>query len=446
MEETKSSSTTRKYTLTIRVILCMAVLSAGIFGMNLLEQFKKPPAVSLDTEKPLRVMVRRMIPKDVPITIKGYGELKARDEVKISPEVAGRVTYTHPRLETGEIIQAAEILFQVDDRNYVAAVKELKAMVAQGKNSIQRLKTQFAIDKKRLNTSKRNMELSKAEFNRVKQLFNNNKVGTQSQVDNAEKQFNMATDQYHLLMQTVELYPIRIKEAKHSLEANTARLDVARANLGRCQVKSPFDGRVKYVQMEKGQFVKIGQHLMTLANDQALEIHVPIDSRDVQKWLTFKEVNQIPTQLAWFGDIEPVMCRIHWTEAPDGHFFQGQLNRVVKFDDQTRTITLAVIVDAHSAKSENNSLPLVEGMFCRVEIPGKTLKQVYTLPRWAVSYENTVYAAKDNRLKTIPVTVEKIEPETAIISTGIAPHDVIIITRLSDPIEHALLDIAFEPN
>ena len=440
MKETKEPTTL--YTLIIRIVICVSVIAAGFFGMKMLENLKKPPAEAKNLEKPLRVMARRMIPQDIPITIKGYGELQVRDEISISPEVTGRVTHIHPRMEVGEVIQSSEILFQIDVRNYVAAVKELKAIVAQGKNTIHRLKTQNAIDQKRLKTSKRNMELSSAEFYRVKRLFEKNKVGTQSQVDATEKQYNTATDQYHLLLQTVELYPIRIDEAANAVAANQARLDVAQTNLEKCQVRAPFDGRVKFVQIEKGQFVNVGQHLLTLANDQALEIHVPVDSQDVQKWLVFKHLKN--KTLAWFDDLQPVTCRIHWTEAPPEQYFEGTLHRVVQFDRQTRTITLAIHVDAQNAVSKNNSLPLVAGMFCMVEIPGKTLKQVYQLPRWAVTYENTVYAARDNRLKTMPVTVEKLEPEIALISKGISPNDVVIVTRLTDPIENALLDIAFE--
>ncbi|MBF0451496.1 MAG: HlyD family efflux transporter periplasmic adaptor subunit [Candidatus Magnetomorum sp.] len=443
MLETREPSTT--YTLILRVIICISVLTIGFLGMKTLAHLKKPPSEAKKLEKPLRVIAKRMTPEDISIKITGYGELRAKEEVNISPEVSGCVTYVHPRLDVGEVIDASDILFQIDDRNYVAAVKELDAMIAQGENNLQRLKTQHIIDEKRLKTAKRNMELSRAEFLRVKQLFERNKVGTQSQVDANEKNYNSATDQFHLLTQTVDLYPFRIKEAFHSLAANKARLEVAQANLERCQVKSAFDGRVKLVHIEKGQFLNKGQHVLTLANDKQLEIQVPIDSRDAQKWLKFKHSKNGHPSMAWFDDLLPVTCRIRWTEAPDKHFWHGQLHRVVKFNEHTRTITVAVYVDVQNADYEqNNPLPMVEGMFCLVEIPGKILKNVYTLPRWAVSYENTVYMAEDSRLKTSSVTVEKVEPEIAIISNGIAQDDMIIITRLTDPMENALLDIAFE--
>jgi len=436
---------TKKYIITFRIILCIIILAVGMFSMKFLEKMKIPPSEIKNDEKPLRVMAQKMSPQDIPVMIKGYGEIQAKDEVKISPEVAGRIVYIHPRLEVGEVIQKSEVLFRIDDRNYVAAVKELKALVAQGENNIQRLKTQFIIDEKRLATAKRNMELSHAEFNRVKGLFERSKVGTQSQVDIAEKSFNAATDQFHLLSQTVDLYPYRIKEAIHSLAANKARMDVANANLDRCEVKTSFDARIKMIQIEKGQFINTGYHALTLANDNQLEIYVPIDSRDAQKWLQFNHEKNDTPSIAWFDHLMPVNCKIRWTESPDEHFWNGQVQRVVKFDEHTRTITIAVHIDAKDAVSnKNNQLPLVEGMFCIVEIPGKILKQVYILPRWAVTYENTVYASFDNRLKTIPVTVEKIEPDIAIISKGIQPNDIVIVTRLTDPMENALLDVVFE--
>jgi hypothetical protein len=82
-------------------------------------------------------------------------------------------------------------------------------------------------------------------------------------------------------------------------------------------------------------------------------------------------------------------------------------------------------------------------MFCAVEIPGRTMRQVFRLPRQAVSFENKVYLANaEDRLKTVDVTVERIEGEFAFVGQGLNPGDVVITTRLIDPLENVLLDIA----
>jgi hypothetical protein len=98
--------------------------------------------------------------------------------------------------------------------------------------------------------------------------------------------------------------------------------------------------------------------------------------------------------------------------------------------------------DAETAlKKSPQSLPLVEGMFCSVKIPGRTLHNVFRLPRHAVSFENTVYIAVDNRLKTVRVNVARVDGENAYVAGGINIGDMVVTTRLIDPLENALLEI-----
>ncbi len=146
---------------------------------------------------------------------------------------------------------------------------------------------------------------------------------------------------------------------------------------------------------------------------------------------------------AWFATLKPVECAIRWTEDKTGSPWIGILNRVVKFDQQTRTLTVAIRVTADSAKGKGNRvLPLVEGMFCTVDIPGRTMRDVYRLPRQAVSFENRIYlASAEGRLKTVDVTVARIEGEFVFVDQGLNPGDTVILTRLIDPLENALLDI-----
>ncbi|HSO21114.1 MAG TPA: hypothetical protein VLT88_16725, partial [Desulfosarcina sp.] len=109
---------------------------------------------------------------------------------------------------------------------------------------------------------------------------------------------------------------------------------------------------------------------------------------------------------------------------------------------QTRTLTVAVRVSAEAATGGGpRSLPLVEGMFCAVEIPGRTLRDVYRLPRQAVSFENKAYLVNpDSRLQTVSVDVERIEGEYVYVGRGLSPGDTVVVTRLIDPLENALLE------
>ena len=383
----------------ISIVVSIIVLIVGVMGMKMLASMKTPPAEAKNGERPLRVEAMQVKQEDIPVFITGYGEVKTFNVVPIAPEVTGKIVKIHSRLEAGEIIPKGEILFKIDPRDYMTVCKT-------GRN--------------RLRILKRSQELAKKEYERVRVLFEKNSVGTQAGVEAAEKAMLSASD---LTSQIAQI------------------LETAETNLERCEVRAPFNARVKSVSLEKGQYVTPGQNVVILADDSVLEIQVPLDSRDSRKWLRFRE-DKTNGKVAWFSSLEQVPCQISWTENNNGQTWDGQLHRVVKFDQQTRTLTVAVRVYAETAVKKNpQSLPLVEGMFCSIKIPGRTLNNVFRLPRQAVSFENTVHLAVDNRLKTVPVKVARMEGENVYVHSGLIAGDMVVTTRLINPLENALLEI-----
>lgn len=437
-EETPEIKYSHKTTM-IRVGVCAALILFGLLGMVALASLKKPPAEAKNGESVLKVNTLAVQSENVPVTITGYGQVKTLNSVNISAEVAGQVLSVHPRLEVGEVIDEGELMFRIDERNYTAALAQSRAEVEQMSSIVSRLEKQSANDTERLKTLERSRDLAKAEFDRVRNLLRQHSVGSRSSVDRAEQAYNTAEDQANQMALAVALNPSRIKEAQSNLAAAMARLDQAQTNVDRCRITAPFKGHLTKADVEQGQYVTPGQPLLTLSDDSILEILVPLDSRDVCL-LRFAD-NQEVNELAWFGRPEPVTCSIHWTEDKKGHTWTGRLHRIVAYDHQTHTITVAVRVDAATAVSKTGGMPLVEGMFCSVAIPGHSLEAAFRLPRSVVSFENTVFMAEENRLKTVDVQVARIEGDYAYIISGLRNGDQVIITRLVDPLENSLLEI-----
>jgi multidrug efflux pump subunit AcrA (membrane-fusion protein) len=430
--------------LLIRVILCLIVLAFGVLAMNKLSALKKPPAKAKRAEQVLQVEGTIVKAEDIGVVLTGYGEIMTRNAVSISSEISGRVVDVHPRLETGEIIPRGATLFTIDSRIYAATLQEADASLQQLKNTVLRLEKQMAIDRDRQKTIERNRDLAELEFKRIQQLFEINNVGTRSGVDKAEQTYNAAVDQADQMSRSLALYPLQIQEVISSIEAAKARSAIAEVNLLRCQVTSPFRGRIKTASVEIGQYVTPGQSLVTLADDTLLEIQVPLNAGDAKQWLLFDQTNS-ENQGSWFSKPAPVSCKLRWTENPEADFWTGTMDRVVTFDSQTRTLTVAIKLDKAPPPAERSPFPLVEGMFCIVEIPGKTLQNVIRLPRWSVSFANTVYlATEESRLKTVPVTVVYAQGEDVFISRGVTPGQTAITTRLTDPLENVLLAVTLK--
>ena len=114
-----------------RVVISGLILVAGAAVMVALASMKTPPVEKTPPERALQVTAVEVAPEDVSVTITGYGEVKSLNVVTLSPEVAGRVVEVHPRLEPGEVIEAGELLFKIDPRDYAAAADQSRAAVSQ---------------------------------------------------------------------------------------------------------------------------------------------------------------------------------------------------------------------------------------------------------------------------------------------------------------------------
>lgn len=424
----------------------LGVLVLSVIVFRVLASLAAAPAEAKRSEPVLRVEAIAVQPRDAQVVLTEFGVARSLDVVPVSPEVSGRIVAIHDRLYVGEVIPAGETLVQIDPRDYASRVAQAEGDVARLEASIQRLRTEWENDRARLTNLARSAELAMAEFTRLKQLFESEEVGTRSGVEAAERQYNAAKDAQDQMNRALSVFPIAIKEQEGQLAAAKAVLDTAKTNLERTAIRAPFDARIREESVELGQSVAPGAAIMTLADDSIIEISVALDSRDAQRWLPFKN-GSAATEAAWFGEVEPVPCTIRWTENPEGQTWTGALYRVERFENDTRKVRVAVRIPGAEAQKAGGGLPLVDGMFCAVDIPGRTMTGVYAVPQWAVSYdgsvdEGRVYISKDNRLASAMVTVARRAKDTAYIDGGLEPGAVVITTRLVNPLENSLLEIA----
>jgi multidrug efflux pump subunit AcrA (membrane-fusion protein) len=205
--------------------------------------------------------------------------------------------------------------------------------------------------------------------------------------------------------------------------------------------------------IERGQFVGTGSPVLTLADDSLLEIVVSLNSRQARNWLLFDN-RAASEDSAWFNALAHVGVKIAWTEHPEEAEWNGTLARVERFDEDTRTLSVVVSVPgADAAAPTHGALPLVDGMFCRVSIPGRVAKHVVRLPAECVAFDRdasgyrTLYIAhrdpetNETRLMSRKVKESHVAGDDIFIAEGLNPGDRVITTRLVSPLESSLLDV-----
>ena len=375
--------------LLVRFILCLLILAGGFFGMKRFKAMKKAPVQIQQKERALAVQVQEVQPETVPVLISGYGEVVSRSVVTLPAEVSGRITTAHKNLHLGAVIEKGDVLYVINDQDYRLELDSAQA---------------------RLTSLSRDLELARKEHNRLGGLFKKN-IGSQSSVEQAERTVNSIQTQIVQLEQT---------------------LRQTKLYLSRCIIRAPFTGRITELFAEQDEYVSPGKNLLTLTNDNDLEVQVPLDSREALKWLRFQ-----PSQEgSWFGKPEKTHCTVTWTENTAIQA-QGNVDRAIRFDSKLRSIVLAIRIQPE----KRTDIPLTQGMFCKVDIQGHAIQHAFVLPRQAVSFENTVYVVKENRLLTRPVEVARIQNGKAIIVKGLQEGEQVIITRLENPPENSLVQI-----
>jgi multidrug efflux pump subunit AcrA (membrane-fusion protein) len=129
---------------------------------------------------------------------------------------------------------------------------------------------------------------------------------------------------------------------------------------------------------------------------------------------------------------------VAWTAAEGPRFWRGTLDRLVAFDPSTRTVTAAIRLEGDQLEGDGG-FPLTPGMFCEVRLPGREVRDVFVLPRVAVTFDGHAYISDNGRLKTVKVEVLRSEGEQVIVRGGLRNGDRVIVTRLVAPLEGALL-------
>ncbi len=427
------------------VVLGLVVLALGVIIQKALADMRKDPESLKLPEDVLRVDVMALHPETVQVTIPGFGPAKALDVVAIAPEVSGTVVEVHPNLDVGGIIPRGEAIFVIDPSSFEARLSEAKAQVVQLESQLERLKTQLVTDEKRLQTVERSRNLAEAEFERRKALLETDDVGSRSSVDAQEQVYNAAVDAADQLAQVVRVYPMRIAEAEAMLDSARARQDLAEIDLKRTKLLAPFTGRVTANSVEVGQFISPGRELVTLANDAILEISVPLSAEEARDWIRYTS-EPAEAGSAWFAKVEPVECEVRWTDqVTRDQCWTGTLHRVGMYNEMSREINVVVrVTGEEAAPTEPGTLPLVDGMFCTVKIPGRTVENVYRVPDGLVSHEGTVYMAIDGRLHTVPVEVIHREGDEVLIRGDFDDGAELITTRLVNPLENMLLEVVRE--
>ena len=179
-------------------------------------------------------------------------------------------------------MKAGQVLVRLDDRDYVAAVAQAKAQIAQAEASISSAEAQATAQNALINQASEQvteaqaaLAYSKDQYQRAETLWKEG-AGTLQQAqltrsDLTQKQAALDAAQAVLAQAKRQLavYEAQRKVGEAERQNGEAQLLLADANLARTVIVAPFEGHVTQLTAAKGFYATPGQTLM-----QIVPLHV----------------------------------------------------------------------------------------------------------------------------------------------------------------------------
>jgi RND family efflux transporter MFP subunit len=377
------------------IMVILIIIGAAMTFMFLKNSRKDPEKKAQEVVLPL-LNVMAVGSEDIQVDVTGFGTVKPKAVVEVIPQVAGIVEDCHKNFVNGGFFRKGEMLITIDSRDYELAVKSAEAEV---KNA----EVIFELEESEASVAKREWQ----------------------QMNEGEEPTS-----------TLVLREPQINKAKAQLAAAEAKLEMAKLNLSRTIISMPFNGRIAGESVDVGQFVSVGKKLATVYGTDVAEIIMPIKD----------------SELAWF-DVPIGYANDDNTPAINGsslevvadfaggnYRWQGRIVRTeANIDAASRMVNVVIEVEKPFAR-QGNRPPLTPGMFVKLEIKGKELKDVIKIPRYALHNTNEVWKANGESLHIVKVDVARREKDFVYLSAGLNAGDMVITSPLDTVTENMRIE------
>lgn len=184
------------------------------------------------------VSVISVEPKNEQTSINVTGLVKSRWQVELNSNVRGQVTDSFEQVLPGSFIKKDQVIAQINEIEYAAALASAKANVTSAKLELARILNEQSVAK-RLNNGSANNDY--------------------------------------------RLHKPHVEAAKASLQAAQANVAAALKQLNDTKVKAPFDAIVLAKNIAPSQQVNMGDSVYTLASSDAVDIEVSLSSQQWQR-------------------------------------------------------------------------------------------------------------------------------------------------------------------
>ncbi len=218
-----------------KAVVPLLVLMGGGVGLLLLTLSRGEAEVVSDVEVPISIEVGRVKREALRESVRFSGRVRPRAEIRLMPEVSGRIVAVNPSLQLGGMIKKGEELFRIEERDFALGLEEASAGLSFEESQLQ-------------------VEMGRA------------RVAGQSVEMYRNGEYEGSTD-YSLALRRPQ-----VEQQEAVVRMHESRVAKAALDLTRCRVVAASDYTVLDERIDLGQYVEAGEDLGRLAVGGSFEV------------------------------------------------------------------------------------------------------------------------------------------------------------------------------
>jgi multidrug efflux system membrane fusion protein len=340
------------------ILVAVLVLAAGAFAVSRATT-SKTAANTKTAPQPVPVMAAKAKAQDVPIILRGLGNVTAFNSVALTSRVEGNITQI--KFREGQYVHTGDVLVQLDPRPYQAALDRAKAQLARDEAALANAKLDLA----------RYNDLLKRGFSPEQQV--------------ATQQATVAQDEA-------------------AMQGDQAAIEAAQLNVDYAELRSPIDGVTGIRHIDIGNLITNSQqNLVTITQIEPIYVIFTLPEADIDR------IRQAMTN--------GTLTVAAYAASDERKISEGELKLI---DNTVNQTTGTVQLKAEFANTDRALWP---GQFVNAHVVLRTIQNAVTIPSAAVQtgpQGSYTYIIDDKSRAVIrPITVLQTEANTATVGKGL---------------------------
>jgi RND family efflux transporter MFP subunit len=323
-------------------------------------------------------------PKEYQVMISSFGRIEPRVQGHLVAQVSGQIIEVSPNFRDGGFFKKGEVLVKIDPRDY-----EIQVDIAEA-------------------------ELANAKVNYAEQQV----LADQAINDRKTlRKRGIASD--------FALNIPQLAAAKSQIGAARAKLNKAKLDVERTQIRASYSGRILTKSVDIGEVVSANTNLASLYATDLVEVNLPIKNSE----LAFINLPE-PSESGRSGNGILARAKIINRLGGSEQSWPAVLVRAAgAIDEQSQQLTVTAQID-HPYAVNDDRRPLKIGQYVTAEIGGKTIAGAIVIPNAAIYQGSYVYLYQDGLLQRRDIEIAWQNSREALIKQGVTAGEQLVLTPL----------------